>query len=290
MIVTKIIGGLGNQLFQYAIARHLSIKNNSPLYLDVRAYKEYYNLHQYGLSHFNIKGEEADQSILDNFIYTSNIFKRVKRKIKSLFQAKQNIKEESLAFNPEALKLSGNFYLEGYWQCEKYFSEIRNVLLKDFEIITPASNENQVLLTTLKKSNNNVSIHIRRGDYANDEKTRATHGLCSLDYYYKAIDYIKEKLTDCHFYIFSDDPQWASDHLKIGENSTLVDFNNATTNYEDLRLMSHCNHHIIANSTFSWWGAWLNTSEQKLVIAPKKWFADATISSSDLIPSSWTRL
>ena len=137
---------------------------------------------------------------------------------------------------------------------------------------------------------NSVSIHVRRGDYLTNPVTFQTHGLCDIDYYKKAIDEILDLVDKPHFFIFSDDQSWAKSNIIFGAPTDYVMHNNSLKNYEDLRLMSYCRHHIIANSSFSWWGAWLGNNPEKIVIAPKKWFNDPKIDTTDLIPDTWLRL
>jgi hypothetical protein len=136
---------------------------------------------------------------------------------------------------------------------------------------------------------NAVSLHVRRGDYVKNPKTTATHGLCSLDYYHTAIRYIYETVEQPYFFIFSDDMAWVKEHLKIDAPCQYVDHNQGKESFNDMHLMSLCKHHIIANSSFSWWGAWLNSSPEKIVIAPNKWFANQN-NIKDLLPNDWVTL
>ena len=140
------------------------------------------------------------------------------------------------------------------------------------------------------QSSDAVAIHVRRGDYISNQNTTEFHGICSLDYYHKAIDEIISKVNDPHFFVFSDDPEWTQENLKIDAPTTYVAHNSSDKNYEDLRLMSLCNHFIIANSSFSWWGAWLSRNESKIVIAPSRWFQDIKYNDSDRLPEEWKRI
>jgi hypothetical protein len=133
---------------------------------------------------------------------------------------------------------------------------------------------------------NAISLHVRRGDYANNPKTKATHGLCSLDYYQASVRQMAQKVARPHFFIFSDDMEWVQGNLKIDFPCVFVEHNRGAESYNDMRLMSLCKHHIIANSSFSWWGAWLNPNMEKIVIAPRKWFASQT-AVPDLFPAGW---
>jgi len=135
-----------------------------------------------------------------------------------------------------------------------------------------------------------ISLHIRRGDYVSNVYTNSVHGTCSLDYYQQAVTLLESKLNNPHFFIFSDDLAWAKEHLSFIENVTFVELDVNIPDHDEMFLMSQCLHHIIANSSFSWWGAWLNKNLDKIVIAPKRWFIDETYNTSDLIPDAWIRL
>jgi hypothetical protein len=136
-----------------------------------------------------------------------------------------------------------------------------------------------------------VSVHIRRGDYANNQINLDKFGLCSLDYYQNAVSFLREKLqADIYCIIFSDDPTWVSNNWNIDVKHCIINHNDEKHNYEDLRLMTYCHHHIIANSTFSWWGAWLSKKTDGVTIAPKQWFAQPNINTQDIIPQGWIKL
>ena len=136
---------------------------------------------------------------------------------------------------------------------------------------------------------NSVSIHIRRGDYVADPTMYTSHGTCDIDYYNRCVESLTEKVKDTSFFVFSDDPQWSRDSLKLQYPAIFVDHNDMEHGYEDMRLMSQCKHNIIANSSFSWWGAWLNNNENKIVLAPEKWFAKKTYIINDMIPVQWVK-
>lgn len=284
MIIIKLIGGLGNQLFQYAAGRLLAEKLGCPLKLDVTGYKNQSGLtpRYYELGVFNIKESFAN-------IEDINLLKNKKR---SFFQKLFGIKkiyyysEKNFGFNEEFLNLTKNTYLNGYWQSEKYFLEISDILRKEFSFKNPPDRETKNLLNQIKHINS-VSLHIRRGDYVSDSQTKAAHYVDLEEYYKKAVNYIMENSNNPHFYIFSDDPQWVKDNFIKDFDYTIIDFNPTDKGYEDLRLMSTCKHNIIANSSFSWWGAWLNNNPEKIVIAPSKWFNISEYNTKDLIPESW---
>ena len=178
-----------------------------------------------------------------------------------------------------------NYYI-GYWQSEKFFKDISDEIRKDFSFPKFTSEKNLEILKLIK-SYNSVSIHIRRGDYL---QNRGFNGLAPLEYYQKAIEYIKNKIENPHFFIFSNDIEWCRKNLSI-ENSYYIDWNRGEESYRDMQLMSLCKHNIIPNSTFSWWGAWLNKNPNKIVIAPEKWFNDCVnIDYSNIVPETWIKI
>jgi hypothetical protein len=259
MIITKIQGGLGNQMFQYAYGKHLSTKYNTDLKLDIRFY-DYPATpkREFILNKFSNTFTNTDM----NFSLTGQVYK-----IDDDF----NYKELT---NP----LNDNYYLDGYWQSEKYFKESEFIISEDFK---PNEETLSKLLRTPFIDSNTISLHVRRGDYLN---SNGYHPVQSIEYYKNAVGQIGEY---DYIFIFSDDIKWCKENL----NFKNIIFIEGFTDIEDLYLMSLCKHNIIANSTFSWWGAWLNSNPNKIVIAPKKWFGDrANLNESDIIPSNWIRL
>jgi len=292
MIITQLTGGLGNQMFQYAIGRHLSCMHKVPLKLDISGFREY-TLRTYRLSHFAIPEDFASDFDIENVKFHNHTgLLRALDSLTSRFQPynlKNVYKEPFFPYDPNILKCKNHVYLEGYWQTEKYFKEIEEIIRRDFTIVDEPDLRNKTMAEQIRKSES-VSIHIRRGDYVTNPTTNAYHGTCSEDYYKKAIQIIKNHIHQPQFFIFSDDPTWVREHLDTGYPTVFVDFNGPDKDYEDLRLMSLCQHHIIANSSFSWWGAWLCRNIEKIVIAPKKWFNKPDINTKDLIPDTWIQL
>lgn len=289
MIVIQLTGGLGNQLFQYAMGRTLAIRNKTVLKLDI-SFFETYEWHEYSLDPFNIEKnmlQSSDRACLDR--NQKNIIKRIGRKLFGLQPT--CIYEKSSAFDEQYLQIKKTAYLFGYWQCEDYFKENEKLLRKEFSVKIPPSLENQKLLNEIKEVES-VSLHIRRGVFIQIDFVNKVHGTCSMEYYAEAIAIIANKFKNPVFYIFSDDINWVKENLKTQHKHKFVDINNDKTDYEDLRLMYTCKHNILANSTFSWWGAWLNNNPSKMVIAPKQWFADKGKNelTRDLIPEGWLRL
>lgn len=285
MVAVELIGGLGNQMFQYAAAKALSLHRNENLAVDSRLFADY-NLHSYSLHHFNIDALSIKEEIIFEPVRFSN-------KIKATLSGKKifhQYVEKNLRFDEKLLNItSKNIYLKGYFQSEKYFSRFEDEIRKDFEITSPLKKETIEMLQLID-AQNSVSLHIRRGDYVTNADANAVHGTCDLNYYHKALELIKEKVENPVFFIFSDDIEWAKQNLKIDSTIHFVDFNDASTNYEDIKLMSCCKHNIIANSSFSWWGAWLNNYKEKIVIAPSRWFKTDIHNSIDIIPESWLKI
>jgi hypothetical protein len=289
MIIARIIGGLGNQMFQYAAGRQLAATHNTILKLDVSDFKDY-NLHDYGLSAFNIKELVATPN--ETKLLKEADSGSFKKKLKKILRRPSklgitHIRENQYHFDPELLTMPDSVYLDGYWQSEKYFSDIADIVKKEFTVRLPQAGKNLELARQIT-SCESVSLHVRRGDYVTDEKTKTIHGTCDLDYYARCIERLTEKVHRPCFFIFSDDPEWAEENLRIAHPATFVSHNGPEKNYEDLRLMSQCRHHIIANSSFSWWGAWLGQHRGTIVYAPKRWFNTPTFNTKDLLPDSWT--
>ncbi len=291
MIIVKLIGGLGNQMFQYAVGRHLAIRNESILKLDISGFKNY-TLRNYDLNHFDIQENIATLEDLSRVLFPSGkpihkIEKYLKMKFANV-QKIQYIKEQDINFHPAILSLGDNTYLDGYWQSEKYFSDIEDVIRKEFTVKSKPDPINESYLGEIRDCES-VSVHVRRGDYVSNPTTAQVHGFLGLGYYQKALSIILENTDRPHFFVFSDDLEWAEGNIKTDAPITYVKYNGAK-NYEDLRLMSACKHHIIANSSFSWWGAWLSPDREKIVIAPRRWFKSDRLNARDLIPESWHKI
>ena len=250
---------------------------------------EKYTLRKYSLHHFNISAKIATQDQLKIFYgrNESPFFDRVKYKL--FKKGKPIYKEKKRIFDPNFNSLQLPIYLDGYWQSEKYFNNCEKEIRKEFTIKSSLSEETKKLINLIKKCNS-VSLHIRRGDYVTNKKTYKVHGVIDLNYYKKSISYLNSLQSDLKFFIFSDDVEWVRNNFSWLKNCTYVGHNNADNNYQDLNLMSYCKHHIIANSTFSWWGAWLSNNKNKIVITPKNWFNNLKSTETDLIPKDWVVL
>nr|VFJ74414.1 MAG: Glycosyl transferase family 11 [Candidatus Kentron sp. FW] len=288
MIFTQLIGGLGNQMFQYAAGRALSLRRGVPLAIDRRGFDEYI-LRNYGLDKFVLQAVDADPRYLPPL----NKKKRITRLFKRFglgTSYPRVFREKAFEFYPEVLDLPDGTYLKGYWQSERYFLDAQDTIRRDFAFRHPPSPINADYLGQIRQGIS-VSVHIRRGDYVSDKAASALIGTCSFEYYQRAARLLEERVESTpRFYVFSDDPDWARTNMKFNGEMHIVRHNDASTDFEDLRLMSACSHHIIANSTFSWWAAWLNPSPDKIVIAPARWFRSDKLDDKDLIPSKWLRV
>jgi hypothetical protein len=288
MIVTKINGGLGNQMFQYAAGRSLALRHQANLVLDISALKNSLNgntARVFELDKYSISARLANSKETSKFYFYSNpIFRR----ISFLHRPYKYIHENHFHFESRFLQLPNNVYLDGYWQSHLYFQEFSQSIRSELQPLTPPSPKNQALLDEII-SCNSIALHIRRGDYVSNFKAAVYHGTCSLEYYQKAITEIIKRIESPRFYIFSDDFEWTKANLKIACPTIYVDQNTNDQSFEDLRLMSHCKHQIIANSSFSWWGAWLNPNPEKIVIGPKQWFL-VNKDTSTLFPTQWLRI
>lgn len=288
MIITRISGGLGNQMFQYAIAKAIAQKNNDIFKLDVSFYPKQ-SLRQYELDRFNIQEILANEKECVTLRGAENILFKIRAKFGWNIKRPIYYKYEHhiMLFDQDIWNSSGDMYLDGFWQNENYFKNIRNELLEDFKPRNPISEKADSHLKDIRATES-VSLHIRRGDYVLDQHTNDAHGTCQIDYYSKAIEYMENLLTSPHYFIFSDDIQWCKDTFSFLQHKTFID--DTETAIDDLVLMQNCKHNIIANSTFSWWGAWLNDSDQKIVICPTKWFQKIEWQSLNPAPASWIKL
>lgn len=276
MVIVRIMGGLGNQLFQYAAGLGLSQRHNVPLKLDLSYYVEFAKTkwaRRYGMNHFNIIPSVASEEEIASA------------------KSCEYLKEEHFHYHPEIEQAGPMVYLEGYWQSERYFQEIREELRKQYVFIDKPSKPNRQMAERIERCPS-VAFHIRRGDYVTDRHVRQLLGACPWEYYERAVRFLAKKVGKMHFFIFSDDPLWVKKHLELKHPWTLVDINNEDTCYEDMRLMSLCQHHITANSTFSWWGAWLAQNPRKIVVTPEKWMRlqSEKWKTTDLIPEGWHKL
>lgn len=280
----KITGGLGNQLFQYALGRAISLRLGCELVLDTSFYPKQ-ALRRYELDKFNIKARLATTTELRKAGAGSHFIARIVRKLglTSVLYANYIKELESIKYVSKIDECTAGCYLDGYWQNPKYFEAYKKEICEDFIPVEAISNTAKKWLDKVKATES-VSLHVRRGDYVQNAHTNSVHGTCSIEYYRNAIAHIQQQVNSPIFYIFSDDIQWCKDNLDFINNVNFVD--DTCSAIDDLVLMQNCKANIIANSTFSWWGAWLNLS-QGLQVAPVNWFSVEDRNCQGIYPDAW---
>lgn len=291
MILVRLGGGLGNQMFQYATGRNLALKRGERLLLDATAYDgaeiKDITSRLYGLAHFNIDADIAPRELVEEQRKKrSTLFKKIARRFESIVLRRNHIR-----FEPHILKLEGNVYLEGFWQSEKYFKPIRPQLVKELSLAKPLSSASQHVAQRIEKTERSVSLHVRRGDYVANEEARRIYGsYCDAAYYKRAVARLEELMGgNINIFVFSDDIEWVKKNLDVGPSALYVS-EAAAPDYERMMLMSLCKGHIICNSTFGWWPAWLDDKAEKVVIAPKVWIPGIHLPIDDILPPEWIRM
>jgi len=270
MIISNLTGGLGNQMFQYALGRYLAIKNKTVLKLHFT--NALFNTpKKYELAVFNIQATIASEKDLKTLgVVKNRIFNRILYLADQRFGISLSSKiitdRFPIRYNPSILDLPDNVYLQGYWADFRYFNEIENVLRNDFTFKKKLDEKNQEILDLIEKTNS-VSVHVRRGDYVTNK--RNSKSLLDLDYYAKSIEYMANKIKSPYFFVFSDDIPWCEKNFKFPYEIYFVKHNQDSNSYKDMLLMSQCKNNIIANSTFSIWASWLNKNKNKIIITPK---------------------
>ena len=281
MVAVNIYGGLGNQMFQYAFGKSLAIAKNEDLFIDSSPFDNY-ELRNFDIDKFNVNYKQPTWNKMSVYninnkykLHALKIINKYSRIFPRIFFEKKDWVFDHSVFE------SKSFLYVGYWQSYKYFEQVRDVLLSEFTLKESLDQVNLEILNRIQISNS-VSLHIRRGDYALSKKSI----VCSIEYYEKAIKTINLTIKNPTFFIFSDDITWVKSNLNMKSfNCEYVDINRNNPE-RDIELMKNCQNNIIANSTFSWWGAWLNTNKDKNIIVPKIWTNLKPI-SEDLVPSDW---
>jgi hypothetical protein len=289
MIIVRLTGGLGNQMFQYAFGRALAERHETELKLDLNFYSDpkWNNVpfRTYDLDIFNIREILATEDEI------ASLARRVRHDLadrvlnRLLGTKRSHIREPHFHFSQTTFDAPDNVYLSGYWQSEKYFAGVRDLLRGEFSFREDPSARAVEILREIK-STNSICVHVRRGDFV----TNPLSGHYGVEYYKKGEEIILSKVNDPTFFVFSDDIDWCKANLNFkGPTSFVSDDFGSRKFRDDLRLMSACKHLIVANSSFSWWAAWLNENPET-VIAPNKWVTDVSFDTSDLIPSGWIRI
>jgi hypothetical protein len=289
LIIAEITHGLGNQMFQYAAARALAVRLGAPLKLDTSWFKgSTYRL--FLLDRFQIRATVATP-------FEESWMVRLKRpravKVMEFMRrckvpgAVTRLVDEERGYDDRFRSLQGNVLLQGYWQSEQYFDSIAPLLRAELTMKAPPDAANAAMEREMD-SCEAVVVHVRRGDYVSNPVFAERHGVCELDYYRRGMELLRQSVRDPHCFIFSDDPDWAEQNLRLEVPCTYVTHNAGKQDHEDLRLMRHGKHFIVANSSFSWWGAWLSDHPGKRVIAPRQWYRNGGSLGRDMVPRSWT--
>lgn len=288
IVGVRLVGGLGNQMFQYAAARALALRAGAQLDLDLSWFGTVPE-RQFALLPFAIKANENKR--LNYQAAKTGFVARVKRHLGCTQHVADTpvFHETSFRYDSRIEQVSTPVFLDGYFQSEHYFSAVQDDIRTDFTVRAAPGLAAARLLDQIAATNS-ICVHIRRGDYVNNPEANAYHGTCSLDYYREGLEFVTHNLLKPHCFVFSDDPQWVREHFVPGIPMTLVDIHGVDEAHEDLRLMAACQHYVIANSSFSWWGAWLGSHPDKQVVAPLRWFQNSDNDTSDLIPGTWKRL
>jgi hypothetical protein len=291
MIVVRIHGGLGNQLFQYAVGRHLSLATRQGLALDV-GFANPDPLGAFGLTPFRIVGR-----ILPNSAHTfwlgpvSRVVERVQRAIPSAMSMAALHRvfiQQGPRFDDRLLKIRGSAYLVGNWQSFKYFSGSGDVLARELQLGGEADGENAQILAQIRGSGS-VGVHVRRGDYVRNPKIASAYAVCDTAYYERAREIVLRRRPDARFFVFSDEIEHVSKQLGHWARTTFVGNNPPSARHEDFRLLTNCRDFIVANSSFSWWAAWLGRDSEKTVVAPAVWANDPEWDTDDIVPPDWIR-
>lgn len=297
MIIVRLRGGLGNQLFQYAAGRALAAQHEVPIKFDLYSYIRH-PYRTFELHHFNIDAVEATRPEVHAFTGNNPIIRYLNKR-ENYFRCPTVFAQPHYHFYAGFTMLPGNIYLSGYWQSEKYFSGIADLIRKQLTPAKPLDDRN-ISFQRQMQSENSVGVHVRRGDYTSQSYS-SFFGVLPEAFYGEAITLIRQRVQNPKFYFFSDDIPWCKSAFGM-TGSEFIEHNTGTDAYKDMLLMAACKHNIIANSTFSWWGGWLNANPDKIVVAPKQWFKSNFLNkkipvypsrfydTKDLIPPSWIRI
>lgn len=287
-VIARIEGGLGNQLFQYAAARSLADRLGCELALDLRGLEDNGD-RPFQLDLYRIRARVATPQLLAGLPdWRSSRWKRLHSRLSQCMPAVCSFPvfwPRSFAFDPRFERIARPVYLVGYWQSEKYFDWNRARLLQDIQLVSPTP-ETTPWLDQIRHTCS-VALHIRRGDYVSNPSAAQFHGVCDMAYYQTAVQTLRQQFPHMQVFVFSDEPEWARKNLRLDVPTYYVDANPGQV---DLELMRQCRHHVVANSSFSWWGAWLCESAGQVVHAPRRWFADPVTDTSDVVPVRWMQL
>lgn len=285
--VVKLNGGLGNQMFVYAFARAMMIRHNAKLLFDNSLYDNYFR--DMGLNAFNVVLDFAPNGLISKLKtpYYS-VFSRLNKYLKyPIFHKSSHVIERKFEYDSSVIDINRDAYFDGYWQTEKYFCDVAPIIRNELQFKDSNIVDDNNLLSDILDAES-VSVHVRRGDYIKNEATRKKFFVCDKQYFTNAISYIKSRLSNPKFFIFSDDPQYVVENFCLDKNNILIE---SKSYFEDFYLMQRCRHHIISNSSFSWWAAWLGETNTSITIAPDRWFtAHVRLNYSDIVPERWSKI
>ncbi len=290
------MGGLGNQMFQYAFGRYLAFRNNTYLKIDSTLLESNggaVTKRDFELQIFNIGFVYATPSEIKKFngVPNASFVDKISYRMRRMLGIHKLVVQQGNSFKPEYLNLKANTCIVGRWQSYKYFEEVEHLIRNDFEFKCSLPTDLEPLIEAIRTTNS-ISIHIRRTDYVSNSLYASRLGSLPIEYYIKAVKVINSLVNDIAYFIFSDDIEWCETNLKfISGPTTYVDTTNYPNSNEiDLHLMSLCKHHIISNSTFAWWGAWLGKFDAGVTVAPNKWAISPEYDAIDIIPPNWMRI
>ena len=293
MVIVRISHGLGNQMFQYACGRALALTNQTEIKLDLA----HYCAHQdraYGLDRFRVSASPATESEVAAISGCApgerrrGFRKHLHNALGCLrpWDRRRVLREGAKVFDPALLRVRGELYLMGYWQSPRYFDHLAETIRSDFTLRDEPTDEFCRAAEEIAR-HPSVAVHVRRGDYV---------GIPALEmadpkrYYAAALERIAARVPGVRACIFSDDPVWAAANLHLPVPARVVSGTCRCAPHEEMLLMARCDHQVIANSTFSWWGAWLNRNPNKIVTAPRTWFHQAGLANADILPAGWLEL
>ena len=298
MIVTRILGGLGNQMFQYAMGRAMAHRIGTSLVLDTSWYDkgrpEGDACRSFGLDAFQIRAHVLPAvsggipEVIEPGKPCTFCLGSLPNKSDQADTTLIYLKQRRYPFDFHAMSASDGVYLDGFWQSEEHFNDVCDLIRSEFALSCPLSDEGEAINAIILAKQSLaplVSIHVRRGDYVTNPQTRAFHGCLDRSWYASAIHHMKQRFPEASFVVFSDDIAWCRKVLPVCKQTLFVPSSRGS-DAEDIVLMSRCTHHIIANSSFSWWGAWLNYERGKVVIAPRRWTSAACAELSP-VPAEW---
>lgn len=296
MIISKLTGGLGNQMFQYALAFNLANRNQKLIKFDLndllnRAPYPNAIYHDFTLDIFDIACKKAEQHEIDRFLFNPQKKLNIAiRKTKNFFTPHYIIKQNRFSFEKTVFEIySKNIYLEGFWQSEKYFKNIATQIKELYSLKTSDYSDTSEIAKDILNSNS-VCVHLRKTDYTLPENIRK-FGIFGADYYYKGLEIISSKINNLKVFVFSDDIKWCEENINFNFPTVFMNYKyEGQKNVMDFKLMCLCKNFVIPNSTFAWWAAWLCSNHQKIVVAPEKWFATDDLDYRDVVPENWIKI